>query len=782
MDRPRPLLVGTLMISAVVLGFVVWASVPMLFNHYSVHIHISRPQLIEEPSVFELEDFDQNQDNKVYPQADNVSMDVNKINDGDTSWLESNEDFNTFGDNSLDRFDGILDFSDASKLIYMHETQNIVKGTATLNPRLFEIDIRRYRHGRVKSQLFHPRHISKNDLAALGVIREVALSRNQTFLSVFEVEVPADDNMVYNSPFKANSSSIRRFQAGESFIHWKDNEITKDVDGMLMLRIGKTEYTPLLKRTAFRHIELEWAFDEFVYMYYRNCDTFRAEMKTCIQSSWIIEYLRRLMKENNLLVIEPEAELSKTIPASALSKLKKIAHHVNTKFTFEQKMDVLFPKLGEADLCRSSRNLWHTCTLYTFCSWAFIPSMDTHKCLHSSSPYLLPMRHFAGDSNTTQGEAVYDHGLEFNFSASEASDTLKYLLYQPSGGFNNQRIQLEVALATCIMLDRTCILPHFAGHTNYYFRYNMFKPSDLVSAQYIFNMEKLLEAVKVVTIPREMTLLQFIDKLGGTQALQGPAMRASAQSPVGTKWKIINRDRDTFQAQHRWTSIELKKYFKKEKAKYLVFSNFTMWGAIDLGVYNAEKRTINYKLLYTNQLKRWAMAISSSIGVYNAIHVRRGDKTRERKFYEDGEAGQKASWYASKFPGKITKKMYVATDAKNISWFDPIKDAGLEIVRWTDVDQVLIQPLYDHFPQAFFFTALGIVEQLVCSYSAAFLGSYYSTFTLYILRMRKLLDFLGPDTSDPEAMLALPSIQFNSKRKFKYPCYPNKPETHVFPC
>ena len=61
--------------------------------------------------------------------------------------------------------------------------------------------------------------------------------------------------------------------------------------------------------------------------------------------------------------------------------------------------------------------------------------------------------------------SLEEYDAEFDYR-SYPGDEQNYFVYQPSGGLNNQRVLLEHALVICQLLNRTCLVPPAAAHTN----------------------------------------------------------------------------------------------------------------------------------------------------------------------------------------------------------------------------------------------------------------------------------------------------------------------------
>jgi len=112
---------------------------------------------------------------------------------------------------------------------------------------------------------------------------------------------------------------------------------------------------------------------------------------------------------------------------------------------------------------------------------------------------------------------------------------------------------------------------------------------------------------------------------------------------------------------------------------------------------------------------------------YFALHIRRGD-------FQYGHTRRSAEeiWSNVKhlLNASVTRLLYISTDEKNSSFFDPFREVFT--VKFLDdyVEAAGLQP--GHFNQNF----MGMVEQVVCASAHTFVGTPLSTFTGYITRMR----------------------------------------------
>jgi hypothetical protein len=118
----------------------------------------------------------------------------------------------------------------------------------------------------------------------------------------------------------------------------------------------------------------------------------------------------------------------------------------------------------------------------------------------------------------------------------------------------------------------------------------------------------------------------------------------------------------------------------------------------------------------------WLRAHSDE-GVYDAIHIRGPS-------FEDlhSDVNTNPEWIMHDIAKHIPKgaTLYIATDHADPSWFDPLREQ-YHLYFASDFRGVFdsLMPWY-----------LEMVEQLICARSRTFVGTYYSTFSAYINRLR----------------------------------------------
>lgn len=110
-------------------------------------------------------------------------------------------------------------------------------------------------------------------------------------------------------------------------------------------------------------------------------------------------------------------------------------------------------------------------------------------------------------------------------------------------------------------------------------------------------------------------------------------------------------------------------------------------------------------------------------GGYSAMHIRRGDLQ-----YKKVKLPARVWWNNTKELWNDDEILYIATDERNLSWFNPI--ARKRPIRflsdyWDLAGLGSVDPNY-----------MGMIDTIVASRGRVFVGTWFSTFSGYINRMR----------------------------------------------
>lgn len=207
--------------------------------------------------------------------------------------------------------------------------------------------------------------------------------------------------------------------------------------------------------------------------------------------------------------------------------------------------------------------------------------------------------------------------------------------------------------------------------------------------------------------------------------------------------------------------------------KFLHFEN-NLFGHYWYNVYpggederNKLKDKINRVLKYHDKFYYYADAVRQKIGKFNAIHIRRNDFLYERKSdLKSVDSSSKIVKAVQKLPFfDPSLPIYIATDEKQRSFFKKLS-LKYDIYFYDDFDFKFGNDyVNDKLHNA-------VLEQVICSRSENFFGTYLSTFSKRINIMRGLDgrqadDWMGvnyiPEKPDENLTDVLPWTKMNNK-------------------
>lgn len=386
--------------------------------------------------------------------------------------------------------------------------------------------------------------------------------------------------------------------------------------------------------------------------------------------------------------------------------------------------------------------------------------------------YLYLWNKFENEIPCLDERIVYIHGrLE-----CQNSQSVKYLSYQPpGGGWNNQRVAFENAVVLAKLLNRTLIVHPLAPHQEIL----RLKRQRRISAGYeIYNelpREKLLPLSRVIDLKLLSTLIPVKEFTSSHVEFQNSYnqsrwARICHNGLLGTwvdtipkktdkeKWRLLRRH--TEQSLPSYKDIPLYRRVCKEELKHYetnVSNGRPVWGIFDELLnktedllYFSEGSLYSRELLFFNRetvlnthewiirfirfapdIRKRVMAVLETIRhPFSAIHVRRTDHPSSFQMKQEFWLWKLKVRQAL----NLTKTLYIATDEGNKTWFYPFREAGYNLFFAEDFyDQLQLKSIKRAVAQ----DMLGLCEQLICAHADHFVGSYYSTFTMYIKRLRQ---------------------------------------------
>jgi GDP-fucose protein O-fucosyltransferase len=375
--------------------------------------------------------------------------------------------------------------------------------------------------------------------------------------------------------------------------------------------------------------------------------------------------------------------------------------------------------------------------------------------------------------------------------SSELPQATRYFTFEPDpGGWNNVRMSMESIFVMASAMGRTLVLPPKAP----FYLFGIGKENARSFASfYDISKEAFQNKVKVITMTdffeqeaRDGGLLSFLSQEERVELksvaetciykdnspiycdnLYKHLRKIGYQPPVGASKQCFVFDHDVFEGQD--ISDDLKERVDRfcGKERYPVFYNQTIheprlihWDAsaaegdgvtgfrllnhfysflffTDPVVDNFYKRFVRDFLHYKDSLYCAAGKIVHALNVegkeWSTMHVRRGDlQYKEVKISAE-------EWYDNlKEVWKEGEILFIATDERNKTFFDPIKkyhelrflDDFWDVAKLDELDPYL----------------LGMVDTIVASHGRTFSGTWFSTFSGFINRMRGYLGYSSMDS------------------------------------
>lgn len=143
-------------------------------------------------------------------------------------------------------------------------------------------------------------------------------------------------------------------------------------------------------------------------------------------------------------------------------------------------------------------------------------------------------------------------------------------------------------------------------------------------------------------------------------------------------------------------------------------------------------------------------------GGYSAMHIRRGDLQFKRVKF-----GPEQWWKNTKEIWQPKELLYIATDERNKTWFDPLRDNA--DIRFLDdyFEEFKLGELDGNY--------MGMIDTIIASAGRTFAGTFFSTFSGYIIRMR---GYKGTPMRD--SYYSLPDRKYEMRKWY------DGPARHIF--
>ena len=364
-------------------------------------------------------------------------------------------------------------------------------------------------------------------------------------------------------------------------------------------------------------------------------------------------------------------------------------------------------------------------------------------------------------STSSATKTLLKRGMLLN--ASKPVHGVKYLSYQPPGnGWNNQRVALENAIVLAKLLNRTLLVhpmaPHDkgalfkAGAQPGYIAYNHLKQSDLVPLSVFLDLKLLSQLIPIQEVVTSHHQFHHdFGQLSWRNVCHSMGFGYWMDQRPTTVEEVAMFKRQHFHASKAWRKkcpkeqqsgdstsaiVEYVSDYLNESSEMLYFEQGTLFGIHIRFVHCSDaitaQRWILDHLRYGPQVHSVVDAMIKRLGShFNAIHVRRTDHPA-RKFPVE-------YWIKSLQSANCTTDipLYVATDEKQRSYFEPFQKARYKLLFASDFHDLLQFP---DVPSDATEDVTGVHEQLLCEKADRFVATPGSTFSILILRNRNEIE------------------------------------------
>ena len=315
--------------------------------------------------------------------------------------------------------------------------------------------------------------------------------------------------------------------------------------------------------------------------------------------------------------------------------------------------------------------------------------------------------------NVTQHRTDYCYHLKWDFKEifKFYKGNKGYIFLKPwTGGFNNIRMSLELGVALAYLTNRTIVLPP---------TYGMYLLEGKSNMADFFDIERL-----------GVNLLDFEDfcHLLGIEPSEEAIKAKSKILDYNAVELVMNFEQISSPGKFRKWRAEIKSedYFDDSQ---VLFLDKNLLGSVEQTIFSSKraalKKLVAKHIVYRNDIFDLAWNFINCIGdqTYYAIHIRRNDFQYKELFISPEALLENI---AEIIPEGV--RLYIATDHKDESFFEPIKQK-YEVIFYQEIAEKLnLAPFNANW--------IPIIEQLICTRAIRFVGMKLSTLSSYIYRMR----------------------------------------------
>jgi GDP-fucose protein O-fucosyltransferase len=303
----------------------------------------------------------------------------------------------------------------------------------------------------------------------------------------------------------------------------------------------------------------------------------------------------------------------------------------------------------------------------------------------------------------------------------------KFLTYIPwPGDLNNTRMCFETALVLAFLSNRALVIPNdYRTVDEPEWLDGVFRP---VHPKEFLDFDSISRAINMISYDEFASCGledQAIDLSFGVNSAvfcypQIPELSSSSYSTLIEFASGRRHFLELTDATQRCMTLNIKRAMLEHFYSFFFFA--------DVERANECKSLIKEHVQFRPEIVNLGTQIASRLGMFSAVHVRRGDFVRHYPTQDISAQLILKNMIKHVPPGT---RLYVSTDESSHSFFAPFHEL-YEVIFSSDIRAL--------FPADMSKESLACLEQVICSLAQSFVGTKLSTFSGYITRLRGYRD------------------------------------------
>ena len=308
----------------------------------------------------------------------------------------------------------------------------------------------------------------------------------------------------------------------------------------------------------------------------------------------------------------------------------------------------------------------------------------------------------------------------------------KYISFDPWwGGFSNIRMTYEIVGAISVITGRTIILPHkiyclfLSEWQDKSTWFDMFDALDIHKFKEHFDCVDYYDVPEYESLENNKHYFENVQSVAKVIMFGDEDTHLGPQKGPGNDYVLTcgvedSEEFELFRDNRQVIDLDCDDKFIHFPRNLFGHFYYHVYGKNPI-VRNRIKEKVNKGIQYLDSFFTKASRISSELGKFNAVHIRRNDFLQVRKDIAERQTTNLLDDIRDRIPND--KPLFIATDEGDKSVFLPLKEK-YNIFFLTDF-------LFNDSS-----LTMLLVDQIVCSKADVFLGSHLSTFSDYVNILR----------------------------------------------